>query len=275
LNLNPGLTGSLSQNNYAGTVNYSVPPGKYLMSIILKNISRSFNLTAALKNVSLEIETGKITVLIGPSGCGKSTLIRLISGLLIPDSGEVFYGDEMLQQSNLRAIRLAIGYVIQEGGLFPHLTAVGNVALLAEHIGWKQDRINNRVKELTQLTKFPAEGLDKFPAELSGGQRQRVGIMRALMLNPEFLLLDEPLGALDPLIRYDLQTDLKEIFTTLSKTVLLVTHDLNEAVYFADKIVLMREGTIVQEGNFADMKNNPADPFVTSFIKAQRGSIQF
>ncbi len=245
------------------------------MSIFLKNISRSFNSTDALKKVSLQIETGKITVLIGPSGCGKSTLIRLITGLLVPDSGEVFYDNEKLEQTNLRDIRLRIGYVIQEGGLFPHLTAKGNVALLAEHIGWKEDRIKNRVQELTELTKFPSEGLNKFPAELSGGQRQRVGIMRALMLNPEYLLLDEPLGALDPLIRYDLQTDLKEIFRTLNKTVLLVTHDLSEAVYFADKIVLMREGIIVQEGNFDDMKTNPADSFVTSFIKAQRSSIEY
>ncbi len=243
------------------------------MSIILNNISKSFNTTAALKNISLQIEGGKTTVLIGPSGCGKSTLIRIITGLIKPDSGEVLIEDKTLTQSNLREIRLQIGYVIQEGGLFPHLTAKGNVSLLAEHLGWQKQKIEERITELTLLTKFPFEGLKNFPAELSGGQRQRVSLMRALMLNPEFLLFDEPLGALDPLIRYNLQTDLKEIFRKLNKTVLLVTHDLNEAVFFADKIVLMKEGEIIQQGTFDAMLNNPSDQFVTTFIKAQRISI--
>jgi osmoprotectant transport system ATP-binding protein len=243
------------------------------MSIVLENISRSFDSVPALQNLSLAIENGKTTVLIGPSGCGKSTLIRIITGLIRPDSGEVKIEGQILDKSNLRKSRLKIGYVIQEGGLFPHLTAEGNLSLLAGFIGWQKEKIKNRIDELTSLTKFPVEGLIKYPAELSGGQKQRVGLMRALMLNPEFLLLDEPLGALDPLIRYDLQTDLKEIFLSLNKTVLLVTHDLNEAVFFADKIVLMRNGSIVQEGNFEEMKNNPANPFVTSFIKAQRSNI--
>jgi osmoprotectant transport system ATP-binding protein len=243
------------------------------MSIILNNISKSFNLAAALKKISLEIDNGKTTVLIGPSGCGKSTLIRILTGLIKPDNGEVLIEDQVLSKTNLRKIRLQIGYVIQEGGLFPHLTAEGNVSLLAQHLGWEKQKIKERINELSKLTKFPYEGLEHFPAELSGGQRQRVSLMRALMLNPEFLLLDEPLGALDPLIRYDLQTDLKEIFTELGKTVLLVTHDLNEAVFFADKIVLMKEGEIIQQGKFETMLSNPSDPFVTTFIKAQRSSI--
>lgn len=243
------------------------------MSIILNNIYKSFNSNQALKNISLEIEKGKTTVLIGPSGCGKSTIIRIITGLINPDKGEVLFKNEILTKENLREKRLQIGYVIQEGGLFPHLTARGNVALLAEHLGWQPQKINDRINELTKLTKFPFEGLKQFPAELSGGQRQRVSLMRALMLNPGFLLFDEPLGALDPLIRYDLQTDLKEIFQKLNKTVLLVTHDLNEAVFFADKIVLIKEGEIIQQGKFESMLNQPEDPFVTSFIKAQRSSI--
>lgn len=243
------------------------------MSIILDNISKSFNSNTALKNISLEIDKGKTTILIGPSGCGKSTIIRIITGLINPDSGKVLIENEELTKNNVREKRLRIGYVIQEGGLFPHLTAEGNVALLAEHLGWPRQKINDRIDELTKLTKFPSEGLKQFPAELSGGQRQRVSLMRALMLNPGFLLFDEPLGALDPLIRYDLQTDLKEIFQKLNKTVLLVTHDLNEAVFFADKIILMKEGQIIQQGKFESMLNQPADSFVTSFIKAQRSSI--
>jgi osmoprotectant transport system ATP-binding protein len=243
------------------------------MSILLNNISKSFDSAAALRNIFLEIEKGKTTVLIGPSGCGKSTLIRIITGLISPDTGEVRIDNEILSASNLRAHRLRMGYVIQEGGLFPHLTAERNVSLLAEHLGWKKEDIKDRIDSLSELTKFPVGALNKFPAELSGGQRQRVGLMRALVLNPDILLLDEPLGALDPLIRYDLQTDLKEIFQKLTKTVLLVTHDLNESVFFADSIVLMNDGTIVQKGNIEDMKTRPADPFVTAFIKAQRGNI--
>ncbi len=245
------------------------------MSIILNTISKSFGPTEALKRVSLEIENKNTTVLIGPSGCGKSTLIRILTGIIKPDSGQVSIDDQPLNPSNLREIRLKIGYVIQEGGLFPHLTAGENVSLLASYIGWENQRIKNRVRELAELTKFPEDGFPKFPAELSGGQRQRVSLMRALMLDPEFLFLDEPLGALDPLIRFDLQTDLREIFRTLQKTVLMVTHDLNEAVFFADKIVLMKDGSIIQQGDFKSLKENPSDPFVSSFIRAQRSVIEF
>ncbi len=245
------------------------------MSIILNNISKSFDSTEALKRITLEIENKKTTVLIGPSGCGKSTLIRILTGIIKPDTGQISIDEQTLTTSNVRDIRLKIGYVIQEGGLFPHLTAEENVSLLAGYLGWKNERIKKRISELADLTKFPAVGFSKFPAELSGGQRQRVSLMRALMLDPEFLFLDEPLGALDPLIRYDLQSDLREIFRTLNKTVLMVTHDLNEAVFFADKIVLMKDGTIIQQGDFKSLKDNPSDSFVSSFIRAQRSVIEF
>jgi osmoprotectant transport system ATP-binding protein len=245
------------------------------MSIILDNISKLFSSNEALRDINLEIESKKTTVLIGPSGCGKSTLIRILTGLIKSDSGQVYIDDQILTTSSLRNIRLKIGYVIQEGGLFPHLTAEENVSLLAGYLGLEKQRISKRIQELAELTKFPREGFTKFPAELSGGQRQRVSLMRALMLDPEFLFLDEPLGALDPLIRYDLQTDLREIFRTLKKTVLMVTHDLNEAVFFADKIVLMKDGLIIQQGDFNSLKSHPSDPFVSSFIRAQRSVIEF
>ena len=170
-----------------------------------------------------------------------------------------------------RAVRLRTGYVIQDGGLFPHLTARGNVTLLARHLGWDRPRIEARVAELAELTRFPADGLDRHPRQLSGGQRQRVGLMRALMLDPAALLLDEPLGALDPLVRADLQTELRDIFRSLGKTVVLVTHDLGEATFFADRVVLLRDGRVVQEGSPADLWHRPADPFVTRFVQAQRG----
>jgi osmoprotectant transport system ATP-binding protein len=195
--------------------------------------------------------------------------------LIKPDTGTVTLGDEVLSNSNLIEMRRKLGYVIQDGGLFPHLTAEGNIALLARYTGKKEDEIKRRIKELCELTKFPADGLNRFPAELSGGQKQRVSLMRALMPDPEFLLFDEPLGALDPLIRYDLQTDLKEIFRTLKKTVLLVTHDLGEAGFFGDNIVLMRDGKIIQQGSLNDFVNKPAESFVTQFVRAQRSHLDF
>jgi len=244
------------------------------MSIRLNKISKSYDSTTALHSIELEIENGKTTILIGPSGCGKSTLVRIITGIIKADNGEVFVDGKILSEANLISIRRRIGYVIQEGGLFPHLTAKENVALLAGYLDWGKDRIIDRVTTLSDLTKFPSDGLNRYPSELSGGQKQRVSLMRALMLDPEFLLLDEPLGALDPLIRFDLQEDLKEIFRDLKKTVLLVTHDLNEAAFFGDKVVLMREGTIVQAGTITNLVKNPVDDFVSKFIKAQRGNLR-
>src|SRR5688500_15478923 len=222
--------------------------------------------------LSLELPAGRTTVLIGPSGCGKSTLLRLLIGLVEPDTGTVTFDGEPVLPTTVRAVRLRAGYVIQDGGLFPHMTARGNVTLMARHLGRDRDSITARVKELADLTRFPADGLDRHPHQLSGGQRQRVGLMRALMLDPDALLLDEPLGALDPLVRADLQTELRDIFRRLGKTVVLVTHDLGEAAFFADRVVLLRDGQIVQEGSPRDLWHRPADPFVTRFVQAQRGA---
>lgn len=244
------------------------------MSISLKNISKSFNSSLALKEFSFNFTKGMTSVIIGPSGCGKSTLLRLIVGLINQDSGTITVDNETLSNSNLTSLRKRMGYVIQDGGLFPHLTGRENLSLMPTYNGWNSHKISNRIDKLTSLTSFPNDGLERYPTELSGGQKQRVSLMRALMLNPEFLLLDEPLGALDPLIRFDLQNDLKEIFKTLNKTVILVTHDLNEAVFFGDIILLMREGSLIQHGKITDFTNSPAEPFVTKFIKSQRTTIE-
>jgi osmoprotectant transport system ATP-binding protein len=210
------------------------------------------------------------TVLIGPSGCGKSTLLRMMIGLIQPDSGTVTFQGESFTPANELALRHRIGYVIQDGGLFPHLSAFDNVALLAKHLGRDGDWIRSRVDELTGLVRLPREALTRFPAQLSGGQRQRLGIMRALMLDPPLVLLDEPMGALDPLVRYDLQNDLRDIFRTLKKSVVLVTHDMGEAGFFADEVLLLGSGRIVQRGTIDDLLKSPADEFVTRFIQAQR-----
>ena len=237
----------------------------------LLGVSKRFADAPAVHAIDLSVERGKTTVLIGPSGCGKSTLLRLIIGLLEPDSGEIQFDGTQLRADKIDIVRQRVGYVIQEGGLFPHLTALGNILLMARHLGRDENEMRARLSELCSLTRFSESLLDRYPLELSGGQRQRVSLMRALMLSPELLLLDEPLGALDPLVRAALQNDLKEIFSRLRQTALLVTHDLAEAAYLGDEIVLMNEGRIIQQGSLVDLQQSPAGEFVSEFINAQRG----
>jgi osmoprotectant transport system ATP-binding protein len=238
--------------------------------IKLERVSKRYGDRIALDTLTLEFARGRTTVLVGPSGCGKSTLLRMIVGLVTPDTGTVFVGDEALTARNAERMRHAIGYVIQEGGLFPHLTAEDNVTLLARHLGRPRETLRERVHALAAVVRIPPEALARYPQQLSGGQRQRIGLMRALMLDPPTLLLDEPLGALDPVTRYELQNDLKEIFERLGKTVALVTHDMGEAAHFAGEIVLMREGRVLQRGALDDLVEHPADGYVTTFLRAQR-----
>jgi osmoprotectant transport system ATP-binding protein len=236
----------------------------------LECVSKSYHGVPALRPTDLTVAAGRTTVLIGPSGCGKSTLVRLMAGLIQPDSGSVRFKDMPVTLANSAEFRRHLGFVVQDGGLFPHLTARRNATLMARHLGWDAARIDRRLAELTELTHFPAERLDSYPVQLSGGQRQRVSLMRALMLNPELLLLDEPLGALDPLIRSDLQADLRGIFQALHKTVVLVTHDLGEAGFLGDVLVLLRDGRVVQQGTLEQLVRDPADDFVRRFVNAQR-----
>lgn len=238
--------------------------------IRLESVCKSYDGDPAVANVTLDLRPEMTTALIGPSGCGKSTILRLILGLIQADAGTISIGETAVTTHTSRTLRQRIGYVIQDGGLFPHLTAARNVSLMADHLGWDRSRVHHRLVELSDLTHMPASLLDRYPAQLSGGQRQRVGLMRGLMLDPEVLLLDEPLGALDPIIRLQLQEDLRTIFRRLKKTVLLVTHDISEAAYLGSRIVLMREGGIVQQGSSRELVERPADPFVTEFIRAQR-----
>ncbi len=237
----------------------------------LESVSKSYANRKVIDGLALHVESGTTTALIGPSGCGKSTALRLLLGLAVPDSGRVVFDGVQLTSETVSEVRRRAGYVIQDGGLFPHMTARDNVTLKARNLNWPATRVAARLEELQALTNFPADGLERYPVELSGGQRQRVALMRGLTLDPDVLLLDEPLGALDPMIRFSLQEDLRRIFRALGKTVVLVTHDLAEAAFFGDQIVLMRNGKLVQAGTIEAMINSPAESFVAEFVNAQRG----
>ena len=220
--------------------------------------------------MSLQVPEGATHALIGSSGSGKTTLLRITLGLIPFDRGYVKVNDQALLSFTRAEWANRIGYVPQDGGLFPHLNAEQNVGFIADLRGWKKAKISSRIAELTQLVDLDPSLLKRFPSQLSGGQKQRLAIMRATMLEPAVLLLDEPMGALDPLIRSNLQDELKLIFRRLQKTVVLVTHDLSEAVFLADQLTLLHHGKVVQTGSYADLKNNPREPFVTQFIQAQR-----
>jgi len=238
--------------------------------LTLQNIYKTFEGKPVLSDVNLIVPKGATHALIGSSGSGKTTLLRITLGLIPFDKGYVKINDQALLSFSPVEWADRIGYVPQDGGLFPHISAFENVSLIAKLRGWKKQKIEFRVEELRKLVGLEAQLLAQFPFELSGGQQQRVAIMRAAMMDPAVMLLDEPMAALDPLIRRSLQQELKSIFQRLDKTVLLVTHDLGEAVFLAEQITLLHEGNVIQTGMYRDLLKNPADPFVTAFINAQR-----
>jgi osmoprotectant transport system ATP-binding protein len=239
--------------------------------IALEGVMKRYGSKLVLASTTLTIAARTTVALLGPSGCGKSTLLRLVLGLIPPDAGRLSVAGMAVTPATSMQVRRRVGYVIQDGGLFPHLSANDNVTLLARHLGWSRQRLEIRRAELTALVRLESGLLERYPAELSGGERQRVGIMRALMLDPELLLLDEPMGALDPMVRARLQRDLKRIFAELGKTVLLVTHSLDEAAYLGDEVVLMNAGHVVQRGTMRELLESN-DPFVREFVEAQRAT---
>jgi osmoprotectant transport system ATP-binding protein len=236
----------------------------------LQNISKTFEDRTVLDDVSLLVPKGATHALIGSSGSGKTTLLRITLGLIPFDRGYVKINDQALLSFTQVEWADRIGYVPQDGGLFPHISGMNNVALIAKLRGWRRAQIEARVEELRKIVDLDPEILTRFPREMSGGQKQRVSIMRAAMMNPAVMLLDEPMAALDPLIRRSVQQELKSIFQRLDKTVLLVTHDLGEAVFLAEQLTMLHEGRVVQSGSYRDLLLSPANPFVSQFINAQR-----
>jgi osmoprotectant transport system ATP-binding protein len=233
--------------------------------IVLRDVTKTFGPRVAVDHVSLTVEAGTTSILLGSSGSGKSTILRLMLGVIAPDTGDVAIDSVRATDQ----IRTRVGYVVQEGALFPHLTARRNVLLPARAEGWPLARATERLDALAEVVGLDRSLLDLFPAELSGGQRQRVGLMRALILDPPVLLLDEPLGALDPIARAELQTELARIFREVRKTVVLVTHDVREAVVLGSTITLLNGGRVVQQGTFEELARRPAEPFVVEFLRAQ------
>ena len=238
--------------------------------ISLSGVSKAYGPNVVLRPTTLALAARARLALVGPSGCGKSTLVRVVLGLCTPDTGTVRLGDIDVTAKTSRAACLRAGYVMQDGALFPHLTARRNVEIVARHIGWEPARVAARVDQLAALVQLPNEVLARYPLEMSGGQRQRVGLMRALMLDPDVLILDEPLTALDPLVVAQLEEDLRVIFESLDKTVILVTHDMAQAAYLAQTIAVMKDGAILQRGTARELLDDPASPFVTTLLRAHR-----
>ncbi|HEV2065945.1 MAG TPA: ATP-binding cassette domain-containing protein [Thermomicrobiales bacterium] len=243
--------------------------------ITLEHVSKVFEsngqLVRAVDDVSFEVEAGALHVLIGPSGSGKTTTMRMINRLEAISEGTITVGGRDVRTMNVVELRRSIGYVIQQGGLFPHFTVAENVAVVPRLLGWPRARRRRRAEELLALVGLPPEQFaDRYPRQLSGGQQQRVGVARALAADPPIILMDEPFGAVDPITRKQLQRELRRIQSEVHKTIVFVTHDISEAFLLGDRIVLMAEGRIVQNGTSADLLRTPASPFVTEFIGEDR-----
>lgn len=237
--------------------------------IRINKVNKFYDQRCALETTSLDLAENQTHVFWGSSGSGKTTLLRLISGLVDASAGEIWIENQKVSVSVQPFLATKIGYVIQEGGLFPHLSAWQNIALAGLPQAWTQNKISERINQLAELVQLETNSLIRYPKQLSGGQRQRVALMRALFLDPPIIFLDEPLGALDPLVRSDLQKELKVIFNKLKKTVIIVTHDIGEGAYFGHTISLFHEGRLIQHGNFQSFIDKPATDFVTKFITAQ------
>ena len=243
--------------------------------IRLEHVTKTFpgaHTVRAVDDVSFEVAAGELCVLIGPSGSGKTTTMRMINRLEVPTAGRVIVDGRDISSLDVVALRRSIGYVIQQGGLFPHFTVADNVSIVPRLLGWPAEQRRRRAPELLALAALPPEHFaNRYPRQLSGGQQQRVGVARALAADPPIVLMDEPFGAVDPIARKQLQRELRRIQAEVRKTIVFVTHDISEAFLLGERIVLMIDGRVVQNGTPADLLRRPADPFVTNFIGEDRG----
>jgi osmoprotectant transport system ATP-binding protein len=224
----------------------------------------------AVDDLSLEFEKGEFICFIGPSGCGKTTTMKMINRLIEPSDGTIYINGENIREKDPVQLRREIGYVIQQIGLFPHMTIQENISLVLKLLKWPEEKRRARARELLDLVDMTPEYLDRYPHELSGGQQQRIGVLRALAADQSLILMDEPFGALDPITRDSLQEEFKKLQQKLDKTIVFVTHDMDEALKLADRIVIMRDGQLVQCGSPDEILRNPADDFVEEFIGKDR-----
>ncbi len=240
--------------------------------ITLDHVSKRYGATAAVDDISLEIGDGEAVILVGPSGCGKTTTLKMINRLIEPTSGVIKIDGRPTSEQDANMLRRSIGYVIQQTGLFPHLTIAENVATVPKLLGWDRARVRRRVEELLDLVGLPAEIYGpRLPSELSGGQRQRVGVARALGADPPILLMDEPFGAIDPVTRERLQDELLRLQGIVRKTIVFVTHDIEEAIKLGDRIALFSEqGRIAQYSTPMELLAAPASPYVRDFLGGVR-----
>ncbi len=239
--------------------------------IKLVNVSKSYGNFPAVRDISFNVEPGVLCILIGPSGCGKSTTLKMINRMLEADKGEIYIGGENIKNFKPTLLRRKIGYVIQNIGLFPHMDVYHNIAVVPSLLKWEKREIERRVEYLLELIGLPPQVYkNKYPRELSGGEAQRIGVARALAADPPILLMDEPFGAVDPLTREILQVEFLKIQKKLKKTVILVTHDLDEAIKLGDKIIIMKGGEIVQIDTPENILSHPANNFVRNFVGTDR-----
>jgi len=243
--------------------------------IELKNVTKSFKTGKAVKDVSFTVNDGENLILLGTSGCGKTTTLKMINRLIEPDSGTVSIDGKSITDENPETLRRSIGYAMQNIGLFPHYTILENIAVVPKLLKWDKEKTINRINELVEKLHLPDDCLQKFPHELSGGQQQRVGLARALVANPPVLLMDEPFGALDNVTRASIQAEFKDLDELKRKTIIMVTHDVQEAFELGDRICLMDSGTIVQIGTPKELLYNPANDFVKKFLDGQRLALEF
>ncbi len=242
-----------------------------MSALRFEHVSKTFpdSTYAAVNDCTLAVDSASFVVLLGPSGCGKTTLLKMVNRLIEPTAGEIFLDDRNIRALDVTALRRQIGYVIQQGGLFPHLTVAQNIAVVPQLLGWQKARIDARINELLELVQLnPEYYRARYPAQLSGGQQQRVGLARALAADPQLLLMDEPFGAIDALTRAALQDEMLRIKHAINKTILFVTHDVEEALRLADKIVVMQAGQVVQYDTPHKILTEPVNDFVRELVGA-------